>query len=226
MRRNQTSENGHLLRSTLDSGGKRFPFCDLAANAAWHQLAALADTVVRWFQQTCLTGALKHARPKTLRWNLWHTPARLVRHARASTLTLPANRAATAAILNARTRINLLICCTHPHRRGRPQHHAGPTRPSAPRHKPPSPKTPHQAHTAPPTTPHTPGPPPPHARPPPQNTRKHTSPRPPNNSHARSGLVRCPQTLVVVARPPFVAGCVPGYVETIAGSSFDGSRRP
>ena len=92
-----------------DSGAKRFPFCDLAANAAWHQLAALADTVVRWFQQTCLTGALKHARPKTLRWNLWHTPARLVRHARASTLTLPANRAATTAILNARIRINLLI---------------------------------------------------------------------------------------------------------------------
>ena len=89
-----------------DSGAKRFPFRDLAA---WHQLAALADTVVRWFQQTCLTGALKHARPKTLRWNLWHTPARLVRHARASTLILPANRAATAAILNARIRIDLLI---------------------------------------------------------------------------------------------------------------------
>ena len=98
----------HIAR-LKDSGGKRFPFCDLAANAAWHQLAALADTVVRWFQQTCLTGALKHARPKTLRWNLWHTPARLVRHARASTLILPANRAATAAILNARIRIDLLI---------------------------------------------------------------------------------------------------------------------
>ena len=68
----------HIAR-LKDSGAKRFPFCDLAANAAWHQLAALADTVVRWFQQTCLTGALKHARPKTLRWNLWHTPARLVR---------------------------------------------------------------------------------------------------------------------------------------------------
>ena len=71
-------------------------------------LAALSDTVVRWFQQTCLTGTLKHARPKTLRWNLWHTPG-LVRHARAHTLTLPADRAATTAILNARTRINLLI---------------------------------------------------------------------------------------------------------------------
>ena len=80
----------HIAR-LKDSGAKRFPFRDLAANAAWHQLAALADTVVRWFQQTCLTGALKHARPKTLRWNLWHTPARLARHARAHTLTLPAN---------------------------------------------------------------------------------------------------------------------------------------
>ena len=98
----------HIARPK-DSGAKRFPFSDLAANTAWHQLAALADTVVRWFQHTCLTGTLKHARPKTLRWNLWHTPARLVRHARASTLALPANRAATTAILNARTRINLLI---------------------------------------------------------------------------------------------------------------------
>ncbi len=98
----------HIAR-LKDSGAKRFPFRDLAANAAWHQLAALSDTAVRWFQQTCLTGALKHARPKTLRWNLSHTPARLVRHARAHTLTLPANRAAATAILNARIRINLLI---------------------------------------------------------------------------------------------------------------------
>ena len=98
----------HIAR-LKDSGAKRFPFSDLEANTAWHQLAALADTVVRWFQHTCLTGTLKHARPKTLRWNLWHTPARLVRHARASTLALPANRAATTAILNARIRINLLI---------------------------------------------------------------------------------------------------------------------
>ncbi len=98
----------HIAR-LKDSGAKRFPFCDLNANTTWHQLAAFADTAVRWFQQTCLTGALRHARPKTLRWNLWHTPARLVRHARASTLALPPDSAATAAILNARTRINLLI---------------------------------------------------------------------------------------------------------------------
>jgi len=29
-----------------------------------------------------LTGALAVAEPKTLRWTLWHTPARIVRHAR------------------------------------------------------------------------------------------------------------------------------------------------
>ncbi len=98
----------HIAR-LKDSGAKRFPFRDLAANTAWHQLAAFADTAVRWFQHTCLTGTLKHARPKTLRWNLWHTPARLVRHARATTLALPPDSPATAAILNARTRINLLI---------------------------------------------------------------------------------------------------------------------
>jgi len=38
-----------------------------------------ADGLVRWFQQLCLTGALALAEPKTLRWGLWHTPARIVR---------------------------------------------------------------------------------------------------------------------------------------------------
>ena len=37
---------------------------------------------MRWFQLLCLTGALAVAEPKTLRWGLWHAPARLVRRAR------------------------------------------------------------------------------------------------------------------------------------------------
>jgi hypothetical protein len=30
----------------------------------------------------CVTGPLARAEPKTLRWRLWHAPARLIRHAR------------------------------------------------------------------------------------------------------------------------------------------------
>ena len=165
----------HIAR-LKDSGAKRFPFCDLAANAAWHQLAALADTVVRWFQQTCLTGALKHARPQ-------NTAMEPLAHPRPPRAPRPSQHPHTAREPR-RHRGHTqrphphrpAHLSTHPHRRGRPQHRAGPTRPSAPRHRPPSPKTPHQAHTAPPTTPHTPGPPPLHTRQPPQNTRKHTHP--------------------------------------------------
>jgi hypothetical protein len=65
-----------------DSGLERFPFTDWDANCAWLALVCFADTLVRWFQLLCLTGALAIAEPKRLRWQLWHTPARLVRRAR------------------------------------------------------------------------------------------------------------------------------------------------
>jgi hypothetical protein len=70
------------IRRLKDSGANRFPFRDLDANQAWLVTVCFADALVRWFQQLCLHGPLNKAEPKTLRWALWHTPARLVRHAR------------------------------------------------------------------------------------------------------------------------------------------------
>ena len=70
------------IRRLKDSGADRFPFTDIDANRAWLAVVCFADALVRWFQLLCLTGALAVAEPKTLRWNLWHTPARIVRHAR------------------------------------------------------------------------------------------------------------------------------------------------
>jgi hypothetical protein len=70
------------IRRLKDSGAQRFPFTDIDANRAWLAVVCFADTLVRWFQQLCLTGPLAVAEPKTLRWTLWHTPARLVRRAR------------------------------------------------------------------------------------------------------------------------------------------------
>ena len=73
-----------------DSGASRFPFTDLDANRAWLTLVTWADTLVRWFQLLCLpTTRLTNARPKTLRWTLWHTPARLIRHARKTIIRIP-----------------------------------------------------------------------------------------------------------------------------------------
>lgn len=40
-----------------------------------------AGALVRWFQLLRLAGPLAAAQPKRLRWQLWHTPARLVRTA-------------------------------------------------------------------------------------------------------------------------------------------------
>jgi len=70
------------IRRLKDSGGQRFPFIDFAANQAWLAVVCFADALVRWFQLLCVTGPLAVAEPKTLRWALWHTPARLVHHAR------------------------------------------------------------------------------------------------------------------------------------------------
>jgi hypothetical protein len=70
------------IRRLKDSGADRFPFVDIDANRAWLAVVCFADALVRWFQLLCLTGVLAVAEPKTLRWSLWHTPARLVRHAR------------------------------------------------------------------------------------------------------------------------------------------------
>ncbi len=70
------------IRRLKDSGAQRFPFVDFDANQAWLTVVGFADALVRWFQLLCLTGPLAVAEPKTLRWQLWHTPARFVRHAR------------------------------------------------------------------------------------------------------------------------------------------------
>jgi hypothetical protein len=76
------------IRRLKASGLERFPFSDLDANRAWMALVCFAADLVRWFQLLCLRGPLAIAEPKTLRWQLWHTPARVVRHARQTIVRL------------------------------------------------------------------------------------------------------------------------------------------
>ena len=70
------------IRRLKDSGLCRFPFSDLDANKAWPATVCFAGDLVRWFQLLCVIGPLARAEPKTLRWRLWHAPARLIRHVR------------------------------------------------------------------------------------------------------------------------------------------------
>ena len=91
-----------------DSAATRFPFCDFDANAAWLAVVCMADSLVRWFQQLCLSGPLAAAEPKTLRWSLWHTPARIVRRARTRIVRVLDGWPTAPVLLDAYQRIALI----------------------------------------------------------------------------------------------------------------------
>lgn len=93
------------IRRLKASGLERFPFTDLDANRAWMALVCFAADLVRWFQLLCLTGALAKAEPKRLRWQLWHTPARVVRHARRNIVRILDDWPDADQLLRAYTRI-------------------------------------------------------------------------------------------------------------------------
>ena len=76
------------IRRLKASGLEKFPFADLDANKAWLATIAMAADLVRWFQLLCVTGPLAAAEPKTLRWRLWHTPARVIRKSRRNVIRL------------------------------------------------------------------------------------------------------------------------------------------
>lgn len=97
----------HIQR-LKESGAHRFPFVDFDANCAWLAIVCFADALVRWFQQLCLTGPLAAARPKTLRWTFWHTPARLVRRARQQIMRILDGWPTATEILAAYRRIALI----------------------------------------------------------------------------------------------------------------------
>jgi hypothetical protein len=96
------------IRRLKDSGACRFPFTNADANRAWLAVVCFADALVRWFQQLCLTGHLAKAEPKTLRWGLWHTPARTIRHARHEIVRILDGWPNTRDILDAHRRIAAL----------------------------------------------------------------------------------------------------------------------
>jgi hypothetical protein len=96
------------IRRLKDSAANRFPFCDFDANSAWLAVVCMADSLVRWFQQLCLTGTLAAAEPKTLRWALWHTPARIVRRARRHMLRVLDGWPSATTLIDAYGRIELI----------------------------------------------------------------------------------------------------------------------
>ena len=91
-----------------DSGLTRFPFTSFEANANRMMVVALAADLVRWFQLTCMDGAWQEARPKALRWGIFHAPGRLVRGARKRLVRIIDGWPTTEVLVEAYRRMALL----------------------------------------------------------------------------------------------------------------------
>jgi hypothetical protein len=97
----------HLAR-LKDAGLCRMPFSRYVANESWLMEVCLAADLVRWFQLECLEGSWRDARPKALRWQLWHAPARVVRRSRDLVVRILEHWPTADVLLGAHRRIALL----------------------------------------------------------------------------------------------------------------------
>jgi hypothetical protein len=97
----------HIQR-LKDSGLCRFPFTKLHANEAWMFAVILSADLVRWFQLVCLDDTWREARPKALRWGIFHAPGRLIRTARRRIVRVIDGWPTTDVILDAYKRIALI----------------------------------------------------------------------------------------------------------------------
>jgi len=76
------------VRNGKQTGLENLPFQGFDHNAVWLELSLIAQDLIAWTQQLTLTGELAVCEPKTLRYRLLHTAARLAFHARRATLRL------------------------------------------------------------------------------------------------------------------------------------------
>ena len=106
MRAHAHVEN-HIQR-LKDSGLSSMPFTNFAANAAWLFVVCLSGDLVRWFQLLCLSGPWKNARPKTLRWGVFHAPGRLIHRSRQLVVRVIDGWPATSALTDSYKRMALI----------------------------------------------------------------------------------------------------------------------
>jgi hypothetical protein len=97
----------HIQR-LKDSGLCRFPFTSFEANTNWMMVVALAADLVRWFQLLCFDGQWRNARPKAMRWGIFHAPGRLVHRSRQRIVRIIGGWPGTDALLGAYRRIELI----------------------------------------------------------------------------------------------------------------------
>ena len=73
------------IRAGKDTGLGHLPSASIDINRAWCLAAAIAADLLCWLRLLCLHGTLAKAEPKTLRYRLLHTAARIVRGQRKRT---------------------------------------------------------------------------------------------------------------------------------------------
>jgi hypothetical protein len=68
---------------------RRLPSREFTINAAWCSLAAIAADLIAWLHVLALIGDLARCEPKTLRYRVLRTVARLVHGRRCRRLRIP-----------------------------------------------------------------------------------------------------------------------------------------
>ena len=126
------------IRCGKATGLDHLPSTSMAINQAWCVAATIAADLLCWLRLLCLDPALADAEPKTLRYRLLHTAARIVRGQRKRKIKIPrdlalgprARRRVPRRLRPDRT--DLTTDNAHPPTRGthRPVEPAPPTRPS------------------------------------------------------------------------------------------------
>jgi len=96
------------IRAAKATGLRNLPFDRWRRNAVWLELVLMACDLTCWAQTLLLSGELRVAEPKTLRYRLWHVAARVVRHARRVTIRLQRTWPWATALAAAFTRLRAL----------------------------------------------------------------------------------------------------------------------
>jgi hypothetical protein len=108
LRHRQRARVEDRIRAAKATGLSNLPFDMFRRNQVWLELVLAAQDLVCFTQALLLEGALALAEPKTLRYRLLHTAARVVRHARRIILRLQRTWPWAAALARAFTRLRAL----------------------------------------------------------------------------------------------------------------------
>jgi Transposase DDE domain group 1 len=96
------------VKTLKAAGASYLPFAAFTVNAAWLELALTSHDLLIWTQQLTLDGEHQACEPKRLRYRILHVAGHLTRHARRTTLHLPADWPWAGAITRAFKRLDAL----------------------------------------------------------------------------------------------------------------------